>query len=286
MTHASDPVDAGELRALGDHIESLLTEVRSMTSRPAWERVEELVHSLMTLYGGGLRRIADVLGVDDAGRAALARLGRDDLVASLLLLHDAHPEDTAARVRRALDTVRPYLGSHGGDVELLAVESDGTVRLRLGGSCDGCPSSARTVALAVEGAIREHAPEVTAVAVDGAPAAVPALPLTATAAPVWIDLDGIRPPAAGQVAAADVDGGRIVLCRSGETLFAYRDGCPGCGAALDGADLHGDLLTCAACGQRFDVRQAGRAVAAPARGLEPIPLLESGGGVRIAMAAA
>ena len=45
--------------------------------------------------------------------------------------------------------MRPYLGSHGGDVELLGVTDDGVVRLRLLGSCDGCPSSSVTLKLAV-----------------------------------------------------------------------------------------------------------------------------------------
>ena len=71
-------------------------------------------------------------------------------MASLLLVHGLHPYDVETRVARALDGVRPYLGSHGGDVELLGVTDDGVVRLRLLGSCDGCPSSSVTLKLAVE----------------------------------------------------------------------------------------------------------------------------------------
>ena len=68
--------------------------------------------------------------------------------------------------------MRPYLGSHGGDVELLDVTADGVVRLRMLGSCDGCPSSAVTLKLAVEGAIEAAAPEITAIEVEE-PAAQP-----------------------------------------------------------------------------------------------------------------
>ena len=49
------------------------------------------------------------------------RLATDDLVASLLLVHGLHPHDVERRVSDALDRVRPYLGSHGGDVDLLEV---------------------------------------------------------------------------------------------------------------------------------------------------------------------
>ena len=72
-------------------------------------------------------------------------------------------------MREALEEVRPYLESHGGDVELLAVE-DGVVRLRMQGSCSGCPSSAMTLKLAIEDAIRKHAPEVEQIEAEDADA--------------------------------------------------------------------------------------------------------------------
>ena len=73
-------------------------------------------------------------------------------------MHGLHPDDVETRVARALDGVRPYLGSHGGDVELVGLTDDGVVRLRMLGSCDGCPSSSVTLTLAVETAIRDAAP--------------------------------------------------------------------------------------------------------------------------------
>ena len=74
--------------------------------------------------------------------------------------------------------MRPFLAHHDGDVELLAVDPElGAVRLRLLGSCDGCPSSAVTLQLAVERAIVEAAPEVVRIDVDDvAPAPVLAGP--------------------------------------------------------------------------------------------------------------
>ncbi len=73
--------------------------------------------------------------------------------------------DLETRVRQALDKVRPLLRSHGGNVELLDL-SGGVVRLRMLGSCDGCPSSAMTLKHAIEAAIYEKAPDVTAIEVD------------------------------------------------------------------------------------------------------------------------
>jgi Fe-S cluster biogenesis protein NfuA len=108
----------------------------------------------------------------------MADFAADELVASLLLVQDLHPEPLDDRVEGALESVRPFLARHGGDVELLALDDEmGAVKLRLLGNCDGCPSSAATLRGAVEVAILEAAPEVTRIVVEepsmDAPAAVP-----------------------------------------------------------------------------------------------------------------
>ena len=63
----------------------------------------------------------------EAGRATLDQLTGDPLVEGLLLLHGLHPLDVDARIQRALDRVRPYLGSHAGGVRYLGgdIESPG-----------------------------------------------------------------------------------------------------------------------------------------------------------------
>jgi Fe-S cluster biogenesis protein NfuA len=108
-----------------------------------------------------LSRIMAAVG-DRADPGMLNRLVADDLVASLLLVHDLHPHDVRRRVSDALDQVRPYLGSHGGDVHLLDIVGD-TVQLQFAGSCKSCPSSAVTLELAVEDAIRAAAPEISSI---------------------------------------------------------------------------------------------------------------------------
>ncbi|MGH3443751.1 MAG: NifU family protein [Nocardioidaceae bacterium] len=155
-----------DLRATGERIESLL-EASSAGGPVARERAEQLVRLVADLYGAGLERLLDVLY--EAGRLdeqALAALADDELVSSLLLVHGLHPYDLPTRVQLALDGVRPYLGTHGGDVELLGVTDEGVVALRLLGSCDGCPSSSVTLELAVKEAIEASAPEVTGIEVE------------------------------------------------------------------------------------------------------------------------
>ena len=133
----------------------------------------ELVRAVLDLHAAGFAKVLELLSQSEAGRAIRDACVRDELVGSLLLLHGLHPDDLEARVRQALDGVRPYLNSHGGDVELLEI-ADGMVRLQMQGSCNGCPSSSATLRQTIERAIYEAAPDVAAIEVAAASAALPA----------------------------------------------------------------------------------------------------------------
>ena len=170
---------ARDLRAVGERIEELLGQIRAAGDPATAETAEEVVRLVVELYGAGLERTVKLAGPEVTGR-----LVEDELVASLLVLHGLHPKDTETRVVEALDKVRPYLGSHAGGVELVGVDPDGVVHLRLEGSCDGCPSSTQTVKLAIERAIEEAAPEVTAVDVEN---------LTREPSPQLLQIRSMRP---------------------------------------------------------------------------------------------
>ena len=76
------------------------------------------------MYGAGLERIVDALvGAGEDGERIAAPLAEDALVATLLLIHDLHPVPLEDRVQAALDSVRPYMESHGGNVELLSLRA-------------------------------------------------------------------------------------------------------------------------------------------------------------------
>ena len=71
------------------------------------------------------------------------------------------------KVEEALNSIRVYLQADGGDVELVEVEEDGTVKVRLTGACKGCPMSQMTLQMGVERTLKEKIPEVIkVVAVD------------------------------------------------------------------------------------------------------------------------
>jgi Fe-S cluster biogenesis protein NfuA len=113
------------------------------------------VQGLVELYGEALQRVVAGASLED-----------DELLSHLLLVHGLHPVAVETRVAAALDEVRPYLGSHGGDVELLGV-ADGVARVRLQGTCNGCPSSTATLRHAIEEAIARAAPELDGVEAEG-----------------------------------------------------------------------------------------------------------------------
>ena len=268
-----------DLRAVGSRIEELLGQIRAGDPGTA-EVAEEVVRLVVELYGAGLERTVEL-----AGPEAMDRLVEDELVASLLVLHDLHPKDTQTRVVEALDQVRPYLGSHAGGVELLGVDPEGVVHLRLEGSCDGCPSSTMTVKLAIERAIEEAAPEVTAVEVENLtrekePQLLQIQPLRRE----WEVVDGLEGLEPGRLTAVEVAGAGVVVCSVGGELYAYRDRCPACGTGLAGrAALDAGVLACGSCGQSFDVRLAGRGVDQAELHLVPLPLLAGDGRVRLAV---
>lgn len=154
-----------QARERAARLEELLEALETLPPA-ARDTATEAVATLLDLYGEAFARIA--------GRLPADLLAGDELIAHLLMVHDLHPAPVEQRVEGALDEVRPYLRSHGGEVELLAVR-DGVVRLRLQGSCSGCPASRTTLEQAVEQAIRTGVPEVEAIeAEDGQPAADPA----------------------------------------------------------------------------------------------------------------
>ena len=285
----------------GERIEELLASLRSRGGAAA-DTAEELVRLLVGMYGDGLAAIMAALAEEgDQGRAIMDRLTADPLVEGLLLLHGLHPLDVDARIQRALDQVRPYLGSHAGGVQYLGV-TDGVARLRLEGSCHGCPSSTVTVRLAIEGAVQDAAPEVTEVVVegvtappepkllqigprpDGMPGAGPPASTGSTAGGEWVTLPDIGPPSSRPVTATAA-GLAVLVCSVRGTLYAYRDQCASCGSSLGGGTLNREVLSCT-CGSRYDVCRAGAGLDGLAAHLDPLPLLTDSQGVRVAVPAA
>jgi Fe-S cluster biogenesis protein NfuA len=119
-----------------------------------------LVQALLEFHADGLARLLEMIDATGApGAALIDRLGEDELVKPLLLLHGLHPLDLRTRVLEALEQTRPVLRTHGGGVECIAVDDTGVVTLRL--ETHGCGSSNGALKTAVEDALREAAPDLS-----------------------------------------------------------------------------------------------------------------------------
>ncbi|MCV7358258.1 NifU family protein [Mycolicibacterium fluoranthenivorans] len=293
-------------RTAGDRIQTLLDA--SATGGPvARERAERLAGEITDLYGAALHRIIRLTGTTHS--ALTEEFAADDLIASLLLVHGLHPHDMTRRIEDALDKVRPYLGSHGGDVTLLGVTDTpggAEVRLQFAGSCKTCPSSAVTLELAVEDAIHAAAPEVTAIEVVPAESApttgvIPAQSLlsrvhrdshhAAHAQAVWHPVPELADLGDGEVGGFRVSDATVLACRVRDDVFAYRDRCGNCGGSLAGAALHrrmaspDPVLRCPRCHAHFDVVRAGACIDGTDSAtihLEPMPVLVRDGVLSIA----
>jgi Fe-S cluster biogenesis protein NfuA len=280
---------------LVERVEALSERVDALDDARARALAQELVGAVMEMYGDGLARIVRLLdGAGDAGAAIRDELVEDGSVASLLLIHDLYPVDLETRVGEALDTVRPYMESHGGNVELLALD-DGVAHLRLQGSCSGCAASQATLELAIKQALDEHAPDLAGLEVEGVAEPrtgaieLPMVHAGGAELPVidgnangngggssWVALDGANGLEAGRLRRLDAGGVALVVANVDGSLLAYRNACAGCGAALETGQLDGRMLRCAGCGVEFDLPRAGRAAGNEPLQLAPIPLLDDG----------
>lgn len=150
-------------------VEAVVAGVQQLAGSPAGEQVRRLAGLMMDMHRDGLRRILQRLSQSGPeGRQALHGLADDELVSDLLLLHGLHPVGTEGRVRAAIDKLRPFLKSHDGQVQLVAMEEAAAV-VRLEGRCGGCPSVAASLRGMVEKAVLDAAPELSEVRVQTEP---------------------------------------------------------------------------------------------------------------------
>ncbi|MBV8586395.1 MAG: NifU family protein [Verrucomicrobia bacterium] len=242
------------------------------------------MQAVLAFYGEGLSRILKVVQTaGPEGEKVYRDLIGDDVIRGLLLIHDLHPLDLEARLRDALNKVRPYLRSHGGNVELVSLDN-GRARLRLQGTCESCPSSAITLELAIRQAIEQACPDLIHFDVEGVTSS--SSPMSAQRVKrAGVDWEAIQEGAQlaeGNWLPIRVGRTRVVVCRVDQTLYAYRNRCPACNLPFDAGSLEQGFLSCS-LGHRYDIVHAGRCVDVPSAYLEPFPLLVEGEVVKIAL---
>lgn len=251
---------------------------------------EELKAALEAVHRAGLVTMVRRMREDDAARAVLFELVDDPVVHLLLSLHGIVRPDPAMHANRVLDSVRPQLHSHGGDVTLVRVDGS-TAFVRLDGACNGCSMSSVTLRNLVEEALVRGVPSISAVEVlpnEPSPALIPVEALRLGPGPARAGWARVGP-------AAELPDGDITLrsmvAEPGERvaviivsvehrLSAYRNECAHEALPLDNAilDAENGTLTCPWHGFCYDA-SSGECLTAPGAQLEQLPLRVDDGDV-------
>ena len=247
--------------------------------------VSELSLLVDTLEREGDERALLLLQLVDAiHRPALELIARGEVehrvARALLAMYDLAPVDDRVLVEEALDEVRPYIESHGGEVELLDVE-DGVVHLRLAGACVGCAGSAMTLKRGIEGGLRERYPAFRELVAHEPEQ--PLLQIDTLRRPVFVEAGTADEIAPGGLKAVDADGVAVLLVDVDGELFAFRNGCAVDGLPLEGGRVADTVLVCPWHNCAYDARTGKRVDGEGGPGLAVVPIAVQDGAVRVAV---
>ena len=287
MTDTSTPDTAFE--ELAGRVDAAVAALDDLD--PAARTVaEELKAAVEAIHRAGLVTMVQAMRADDGARAVLFDLVDDPAVHLLLSLHGIIRPDPITHAGQVLDSVRPQLHSHGGDVSLVRIE-EGTAFVRLEGACNGCSMSSVTLRNLVEEALVQGVPAISAVEVVAAEPTPTLIPLESLrigrdpSAEGWAKIG----PAAGlavddlsttMVSTAACERIELIVVNLGQRLSAYRNECAHEGLPLDNAvlDVGNGTLTCPWHGFCFDA-SSGECLSAPGAQLEALPLRVDDGDV-------
>jgi len=247
--------------------------------------VAELDALIATLEREGDERALMLLELVDAiHRPALELIARGEdehpVARALLAMYDLVPLAPELQVEEALDSVRPYIESHGGAVELLDVEG-GVVHLRLSGACDGCAGSAMTLRRGIETALRERFPGFERVESHAPEPSL--LQIGDLRRPVFADVGAVADVPHGTLRAVEADGVAVLLAGVEGEVYAFRDGCALDGLALEGGRLAGDVIVCPWHNCAYDARSGRRVDEPGAAGLTVVPVAVRDGALQVAV---
>jgi Fe-S cluster biogenesis protein NfuA/nitrite reductase/ring-hydroxylating ferredoxin subunit len=244
---------------------------------------EELKAAVEAIHRAGLVTMVRRMRADDAARAALFELVDDPTVHLLLSLHGIVRPDPVTHANQVLESVRPQLHSHGGDVSLARVE-DGTAFVRLEGACNGCSMSSVTLRNLVEEALVQGVPSISAVEVlagEPTPTLIPVESLRIGRDPAsegWVKVGpaadlSVDDLSAVTLTTATGEAAEVIVVNAGHRLSAYRNECAHEALPLNNAvlDLSNNTLTCPWHGFCYDAT-SGECLSAPGAQLEQLPL--------------
>lgn len=277
-----------------DLLQELDARIRGLEALP--EEVQEQVFAVLQLIDGLHRTSVSRLAAQlkDVGlwdTEVWDAVLEDEAVNVLFTLYDQLPLGEDAQVEDALGLIRPYVHSHGGEVEVLRVE-DGVVHLRLKGSCQSCSAKGATLEHGVEAALREGFTGFRSMVVhesdDAASGTWIDLPMAAPApakprGPVFQEVAQVSDLPTDRAVLANVEGRAVLLVRLGSQAYAYDPTCPECKMPLEGAKLSSNVLVCPWQNCAFDLRSGRRVDGEAGENLRVYPVSVQGTKLLLAM---
>ncbi len=263
-----------DFETLAERVDESVKEVHKLDAE-GQSKALKLKSAVEDFHKFGLTKIVQRLKGDPRGKELLFELVDEPSVYALFAMHGIIRADLSTRVSRVIDMVRPYMQSHGGDVELVEVNGD-TAFVKLHGACNGCSMSAVTLRNGVEEALKENVPEITNVEVvpsDPTPAIIPLDAIGIEKDVGWVKGPNVADISEDRPYRLDTNNTSIIIIKLANQLSAYRNECAHQGLPLDGGilDQEAGTLTCPWHGFCFDA-QSGECFTAPQAQLEPFPL--------------
>jgi Fe-S cluster biogenesis protein NfuA/nitrite reductase/ring-hydroxylating ferredoxin subunit len=223
-----------------------IDETREETSRTVARAYRR---SIEALNAAALRRLVRSLKTDPAALSAMKSALADEVVYAVLRHREIVRPALAERVENALESVRPMLASHGGDVELIKVASP-SIEVRFTGACDGCPASALTFHAGVKKAVQDACPEITEIRQvrglgGGSEGGVRFIsPFALDAKGGWLFAATLSDIPEGGVRAMELGGEKVLLSRQGAVVACFQNACAHLGLPLDAGEFADGVITC------------------------------------------
>jgi len=261
----------------GPGLDTLLKDIQSLENLVAdWDEqqqntVNALTHAHDDLNKEAFARLIRVVKESPQAMTALKQAVSDEVVYAVLRYHGLIKASLQERVEAALDSVRPYLDSHGGNVELVSLTPPDSVVIRLLGACDGCPASSLTLSEGVEKAIKEHCPEINSIKkakggaaakqVDGMPVHFVS-PFARSEDTGWVYAAQLDDIPENNIKVVTVSGNEVLLSRFGEKVACYQNACAHLGMPLDMGEVNNGILACPHHGFEYSL-ETGECLTAP-----------------------
>ncbi len=233
--------------------------------------VQALRQSIDQLHKEAFSRLIREIKSDPAAQSGLRQAVSDEVVYAVLRHFQLIKPSLHERLEDALNSVRPGLQAHGGNVELVAVHPPDIVEIRLVGACDGCPSSNLTLTEGVEKAIKNYCPEIATInkvketsEVSGENGVLLNFvsPFAKSGDQGWQFATNVEQILEGGMTVKEVKGHSLLMSREGQRITCFENRCAHMGMPLDMGEVKDGILTCPYHGFQYSLA-SGKCLTAP-----------------------